>query len=312
MRTRTLGKTGLTVSELGLGTWGLSGDAYGPIADADRDEVIARARAYDITLYDTAGSYAKGEMEKALGRLFGDDKAVVIVTKLGTDLGAVPARKNFEPEHLRVAFEQSRERLRRETLDVVLLHNPSEATLREGEATAALAALKDKGALRAWGVSAGSQAVARAALEAGAEVIEIAYNVYIASDLEGLLLEDGATGIIARSVLAHGLLCGYWSESRTFPRNDHRSERWTGEQLRGRLRQLAAVSAILRGELTTPRAAALRFALSNTRVSSALLGPRNRVQLDQLVREAGTGPTYLDDSQLSLLRTELKRLGVKS
>lgn len=312
MRTRALGKTGLTVSELGLGTWGLSGDAYGPIAEADRDEVIARARAYGVTLFDTAASYARGDMEKALGRLLGDDKEVVLVTKLGTDLAATPPRKNFEPEHLRVACAQSRERLRRDALDVVLLHNPSEATLREGEATGALAALKQEGALRAWGVSAGSQAVARAALEAGAEVIELVYNVFVASDLEGLLLEDGATGIIARSVLAHGLLCGYWSESRTFPRNDHRSERWSNEQLRGRLRQLAAVSAILRGEVTTPRAAALRFALANTRVSSALLGPRNRVQLDQLVREAGSGPSYLEDSQLTLLRSELKRLGVKS
>jgi aryl-alcohol dehydrogenase-like predicted oxidoreductase len=161
-------------------------------------------------------------------------------------------------------------------------------------------------------VSAGSAGVASAALAAGAEVIEIAYNVFVGADLEGLALADDAVGVLARSVLAHGLLCGYWSESRTFPRTDHRSERWTTEQLRGRLRQLAAVSAILRGEVTTPRAAALRFALANPRVSSAVLGPRNRVQLDQLVREAGSGPSYLEDSQLTLLRAELKRLGVKS
>jgi aryl-alcohol dehydrogenase-like predicted oxidoreductase len=312
MRTRALGKTGLNVSELGLGTWGLSGDAYGPIGEADRDEVIVRARAYDITLFDTADTYARGEMEKALGRLLGSDATVVIVTKLGTDVAATPARKRFDAEYLRVAFEQSRERLLRDTLDVVLLHNPSEATVREGEATGVLKALKESGSLRAWGVSAGSAAVASAALAAGAEVIEIAYNPFVAAELEGLAFGDDAPGILARSLLAHGLLCGYWSESRTFPRTDHRSERWTTEQLRGRMRQLSAVSAILRGDVTTPRAAALRFALSNARVSSAVLGPRNRVQLDQLVREAGTGPTYLEDSQLSLLRSELKRLGVKS
>jgi aryl-alcohol dehydrogenase-like predicted oxidoreductase len=311
MRMRALGKTGLTVSELGLGTWGLSGDAYGPIAEADRDEVIVRARAYDVTLFDTADTYARGEMEKALGRLLGADSAAVIVTKLGTDMGATPARKCFEAEYLRVAFEQSRERLRRDALDVVLLHNPAESTVREGEATGVLKALKQSGALRAWGVSAGSAAVASAALAEGAEVIEIAYNVFVGGDLEGLTFDEGSCGVLARSVLAHGLLCGYWSESRVFPRNDHRSERWTTEQLRGRLRQLSAVSAILRGEVTTPRAAALRFALANPRVSSAVLGPRNRVQLDQLVREAGAGPAYLEESQLSLLRAELKRLGVK-
>jgi aryl-alcohol dehydrogenase-like predicted oxidoreductase len=311
MKTRALGKTGLTVSELALGTWGLSGDAYGPIADVDRDEVIARARAYGITLFDTADNYARGEMEKALGRLLGDDEAVVIVTKIGTDLGATPARKSFGAEYLRVAFEQSRERLRRSTLDVVLLHNPAESTVREGEATGVLKELKERGSLRAWGVSAGSAAVASAALAQGAEVLELAYNVFVGGDLEGLTFEQGACGVLARSVLAHGLLSGYWSEARTFPRNDHRSERWTSEQLRGRLRQLSAVSAILRGEVTTPRAAALRFVLSNPRVSSAVLGPKSRVQLDQLVREAGAGPSYLEESQLSLLRSELKRLGVK-
>lgn len=311
MKTRPLGKTGLVVSELALGTWGLSGDAYGPIAEADRDQVIARARAFGITLFDTADTYGRGEMERALGRLLGEDAGAQFVTKIGTELGGPLARKRFEREFLRVSFEQSRERLRRQVVDVLLLHNPSEQSVRQGEATGLLAELKASGAIRAWGVSAGSRAVAAAAREQGAEVIEIAYNVFVAADLEGLDLKDNEVGVLARSVLAHGLLCGYWSDSRTFLRNDHRSERWSPEQLRGRVRQLSAVSAILRGEVTTPRAAALRFALTNDQVSSAVLGPRNRVQLDQLVREAGEGPVYLDPSQMSQLRAELKRLGVK-
>jgi aryl-alcohol dehydrogenase-like predicted oxidoreductase len=311
MKTRALGNTGLNVSELGLGTWGLSGDAYGPIAEAERDEVLQRARAFGINVFDTADSYGKGAMESALGRLFANDSAVILVTKLGTDLEAAPARKRFDATFLRTAFEKSRERLQRERLDVVLLHNPAVSTLEKGAATDVLKDLKARGQLRAWGVSAGSAKVASAAVSQGAEVLEIAYNVFVAADLEGLGLKDNNVGVLARSVLAHGLLAGYWSESRTFPRNDHRSERWTSEQLRGRLRQLSAVSAILRGDVMTPRAAALRYVLANDQVASAILGPRNRVQLDQLVREAGSGPAYLEPSQLSLLRAELKRLGVK-
>src|SRR5690606_29931763 len=87
MKTRPLGKTGLVVSELALGTWGLSGDAYGPIAEADRDQVIARARAFGITLFDTADTYGRGEMERALGRLLGEDAGAQFVTKIGTELG---------------------------------------------------------------------------------------------------------------------------------------------------------------------------------------------------------------------------------
>ena len=59
MRTRPF-TAGKVVSELSLGTWGLSGDGYGPVSEAVQDEVIQRARAYGITLYETADVYAKG------------------------------------------------------------------------------------------------------------------------------------------------------------------------------------------------------------------------------------------------------------
>jgi aryl-alcohol dehydrogenase-like predicted oxidoreductase len=115
--------------------------------------------------------------------------------------------------------------------------------------------------------------------------------------------------VLARSVLAHGLLCGQWSETKVFRDGDHRAERWTVEQLRGRLKQLSALSSIVGGEVSTLRAAALRFVLQNPVVSSAVIGPRSRVQLDQLVREAGQGPEYLPPSSLARLKDQLARVG---
>jgi aryl-alcohol dehydrogenase-like predicted oxidoreductase len=129
------------------------------------------------------------------------------------------------------------------------------------------------------------------------------------SDLDGLALSAGKVPVLARSVLAYGLLCGQWSETKIFAAGDHRAERWTHEQLRGRLKQLSALSSILGGEVSSLRAAALRFVLSNPLVSSAVIGPRNRVQLDQLVREAGQGPEYLPPSTLSRLKDQLVRVG---
>ena len=143
----------------------------------------------------------------------------------------------------------------------------------------------------------------------GAQVLELAYNAFNRTDLDALSLGQGQVAVLARSVLAYGLLCGQWSDARVFPVGDHRAERWTVEQLRGRLRQLSAVSSILGGEVLTPRAAALRFVLSNPLVSSAVIGPRNRVQLDQLVREAGQGPEYLPASSLRRLEDQLARVG---
>lgn len=298
-----------TVSQLALGTWGLSGDGYGPVSEAVQDEVVSRARAYGITLFETADVYGRGEMERRLGRILGADPAVTFVTKVGTFLEGMPTRKRFDAAYLRSACERSGERLARSRLDVVLLHNPAEQTLANDEATGTLEELRREGKIGAWGVSAGSNAVARAAIGKGAQVIELAYNVFTSHDFDALSLGQGQVAVLARSVLAYGLLCGQWSEARVFSAGDHRAERWTVEQLRGRLRQLSAVSSILGGEILTPRAAALRFVLSNPLVSSAVIGPRNRVQLDQLVREAGQGPEYLPASSLQRLKDQLARVG---
>jgi aryl-alcohol dehydrogenase-like predicted oxidoreductase len=298
-----------TVSQLSLGTWGLSGDGYGPVSEAVQDEVIHRARAYGITLYETADVYGRGAMERRLGKIFGADPSVTIATKIGTDLSSMPQRKRFDAAYLREACARSSERLARPKIDVLLLHNPAEQTLAQDEVSGALGELKNEGKLGAWGVSAGSASVARAALERGAEVLELAYNCFAMSDLDGLALSAGKVPVLARSVLAYGLLCGQWSETKIFAAGDHRAERWTHEQLRGRLKQLSALSSILGGEVSSLRAAALRFVLSNPLVSSAVIGPRNRVQLDQLVREAGQGPEYLPPSTLNRLKDQLVRVG---
>src|SRR6185503_14102101 len=114
----------------------------------------------------------------------------------------------------------------------------------------------------------------------------------VAADLHlmaGEVSESGV-GVLARSVLAHGLLAGHWSAEREFYPGDHRAERWTPAELKQRLAQLEALRPVVTGPVHSLRAAALRFVLSNQIVSSAILGPRSAAQLEQLVREAGTAP----------------------
>ena len=309
MRTRPF-TPGKIISELALGTWGLSGDGYGPVSEAVQDEVIQRARAYGITLYETADVYGKGSMEQRLGKLLGADTAVSFATKLGTDLKSMPARKRFDPEYIQQCCRESCERLQRSCLDVLLLHNPAVQTLEQSaELVAALGELKAGGKIAAWGVSAGSAPVAQAALAAGVDVLELAYNIFCHSDLEGLDYGGRQVALLARAVLSYGLLCGQWPDNKIFAAGDHRQERWTTEQLRSRLRQLSVVSGMLGGEVLTLRSAALRFVLANPLVSSAVIGPRNRVQLDQLVREAGNGPDYLPSGVAQRAREQLARMG---
>jgi aryl-alcohol dehydrogenase-like predicted oxidoreductase len=321
VRKRPLGKTEIEVSELSLGTWGLSGGGYGPVEDAEVDRVLDRALELGVDLFDTADVYGNGAMERRLGARL-PPGSTYVVTKIGTDLDAKPPRKRFDLDHLRPAFERSRERLARERLDVVLLHNPTMRAMGMSEPFDFLKELKRLGALRAWGVSAGDEAVARAALEKGADVIEIAYNVFCTADLHaiaGLVVEKGAS-VLARSVLAHGLLTGLWLPSREFPIGDHRRDRWTDEDLRRRVAQLDAVRPVVtapaEGDAQPPnhvdslRAAALRFALANQVVTSVVLGPRSTEQLVELVRDAGDGPPYMRDTVLAEIAARVKGAGV--
>jgi aryl-alcohol dehydrogenase-like predicted oxidoreductase len=312
MRLRALGKALPNVSELSLGTWGLSGDGYGPVTDAEQEKVIDRAVALGITLFETADVYGKGAMETRLGERL--PSSVHVVTKIGTDRAAIPPQKCFTAKYLEEAFQKSRERLKRDPVDVVLLHNPVKSTLETGEATATLSALKERGQIRAWGVSAGSLEVARAAIAAGAEVLSLTYHVFASTDLKALhddIVAKGV-GVLAHSVLAHGLLAGFWSLHKEFPPGDHRAERWTSDELRRRVQQLSAVRPLVGGNVQTMRAAAMRFALASGDVSSIVLGPKNAMQLDQLLREGNREPPYLTEDQLRSLTFRLAQSGVKA
>jgi len=315
MRKRPLGKTGLEVTELGLGTFGLSGDGYGPVKESEVDRVLDRALELGIGLFETADVYGNGEMESKLGARFESlEEKPVVVTKIGTDRLALPPRKRFDPAYLREAVSRCQERLRRTTIDVVLLHNPSLTTLVRGEATELMKELAAEGAVRAWGVSVSDVDTARAALASGADVIQLAYNAFHSKDLRELAadLSVSGAGVLARSVLAYGLLAGLLSEARAFSPDDHRTQRWTREELGTRVRQLEALRPLLGGDVLTLRALALRFVLSNELVSSAVLGPRTVPQLEQLVREAGKGPPYLAADVLERLPANLAKMEIES
>ena len=314
MRKRSLGKTGLYVSEMGIGTWGLSGDAYGPVDEKDAERVVRRCLEMGMTLVDTADAYGAGRMEALLGRILKTRRDVVVVTKGGTDRTTDPPRKHFDADYLKESVGRSLKRLGRDRIDVYLLHNPSMDALAAGDCAATMEAIKKKGDVAHWGVSAGSDEIARTAIDKGAEVIELAYSLVQCAELHriaGDVMVSGV-GVLARSVLDYGLLSGEWAKDREFPESDHRSGRWTKLELGRRTEQLEAMRYLVRGDVRTLRAAAVRFVLANTLVSSAVLGPRTVEQAEQLVREVGGGPRYLPDEAIVSLPRALSKAGIVS
>ena len=312
IRTRTLGATGLEVTELALGTWALSGEAYGPVTDADADQIIDTAVELGINLFDTSSAYARGAVETKLGKRLASVKdKTYVVTRVGVDRSGDKVRKRFETAFLRDAIDASIERLDRPMLDVVMLHNPTVGALVRPDLVAFMDELVQQKRVRTWGVSAGDTEVGRVALQIGAPVLSMPYNALISHDLHGMLGDviEKRAGLLVHSVLSYGLLVGIWHEDRKFPEGDHRRDRWTSPELKMRLKQLDALRAMTGGDVHTLRSAALRYVLSNRVLHSAILGPRNAAQLEQLVREAGKGPPYLDDEKLAALPGRLAALG---
>jgi aryl-alcohol dehydrogenase-like predicted oxidoreductase len=312
MRRRSLGKTGIEIPELCLGTWGLSGDACGPVEEADQDSVIERALALGMLAFETADAYAQGAMESRLGRLLEKHRDAIVITKVGTDRSATPPLKRFDDKYLAEAIDKSRERLNR-PIDVLLLHNPSTIALGKKPSIELLEKSVKDGKLRFWGASVGDAETGRVAIEAGAQVLQVAYSAFHPQDLHGVVeqAKKQGVGLLARSVLAHGLLCGQWPTTKVFGSGDHRRDRWTNDELKKRISQLAALRPSVVGTVTSMRAAALRYALSEEAVSSVVIGPKSTLQLDQLVRDAGKEPPYLTDDARSALVRRLENVGIR-
>jgi aryl-alcohol dehydrogenase-like predicted oxidoreductase len=315
MRKRALGKTGLEVGELCLGTWGLSGEGYGTSVGPSEDvTVITRALGMGYDLFETSQAYGQGNMEEKLGQLLAGRDATV-VTRWGTDAAASPRRRDFGLESLKRQADASLERLRRSHIPpriVALLDSPMAATVQKGEALDYLRELKKSGDIVAFGVSAGSTEVGQAALEAGVDVLSVAYNIFNVSTYRALKTEINAQGVglLVHSVLAYGLLAGRWSPGRQFLSTDHRSRRWPDGSVRTRINELSLLHPLISGNVMGLRSAALLFALHEDLVSSVVLGPRGVAQLDQLMRDANVEPPYYTEAKLTALEGRLSHANV--
>src|ERR1700710_2281445 len=152
MDTRTLGRTGRTVSVVGLGTWQLGAD-WGDVTEADARAVLDAAVEEGVTFIDTADVYGDGRSESIIGGYLADhpDAGVTVATKMGRRVEQLP--ENYVLENFRSWTERSRRNLGVDTLDLVQLHCPPTVVFSDDELYDALDTLVEEGATAAYGVS---------------------------------------------------------------------------------------------------------------------------------------------------------------
>jgi len=225
MQTRTLGRTGRTVSVVGLGTWQLGAD-WGEVSTEDALAVLEASVEAGVTFFDTADVYGDGRSERVVGRFLAEhpDSGVTVATKMGRRVEQVP--EHYVLDNFWSWTERSRRNLGVDTLDLVQLHCPPTAVYRDDAVFDALDTLVDDGAIAAYGVSVETVEEALLAIaRPHVASVQIIANAFRLKPLAEVLPAAAAAGvgIIARVPLASGLLSGKYDATTRFADDDHRS-----------------------------------------------------------------------------------------
>lgn len=281
MNRRTLGRTGLSVSEIGFGGWAIGGNAfgnsYGTTDDVESQRAILRAFELGCNFFDTADVYGHGHSEELLGAALHDVRdQVFIATKAG-------GGQDFTPAYLRVAVQRSLERLRTDHIDLLQLHNPPMSLISERGTYEPLEEMKREGLIRWYGVSVHPPEEGLAAVQATMpDTVQIVYNLARreAEDTFLSTAQAANVGVIAREPLANGFLAGRHHAETTWERGDIR-----GRMPRPYVTQLATLGQRVR-ELAeksgmTAAQLALKFVLDRPEIACAIVGMKTVQQVEE-------------------------------
>ncbi|HEX5284932.1 MAG TPA: aldo/keto reductase [Bryocella sp.] len=231
MKTRTLGKSGLRVSALGLGCMSMS-SGYGP--PADKSEMIRLIRtAHDrgVTFFDTAEAYGPFKNEELVGEALEPIRDnVVIATKFGFDIDPDTGERrssgtNSKPEHIRRVAEDALKRLRTDTIDLFYQHRVDPHVPIE-DIAGVLKDLIAEGKVRHFGLSeAGVDTIRRAHSVQPVAAVQSEYSLFWRGPEAELLpaLEELGIGFVPFSPLGAGFLTGQIDENTRFDPTDFRN-----------------------------------------------------------------------------------------
>ena len=287
MNYRTLGRTGLQVSEVGFGAWGIGAKQW--IGADDDESVRALDRAIDLglNLIDTALAYGDGHSEAIVGRVVkARMEKVQVATKIPPKnrrwpaQGSVPVGEVFPADYVVKCTEESLRHLGLETIDLHQLHVWTDEFVGQGDWLAAAERLKKQGKIRHFGISLGEHTPDNGlrAVESGVvDTVQVIYNIFDQGPEDRLLplCRKMNVGVLARVPLDEGGLTGKVTPETVFPKDDFRNNYFKGDRKRevhGRVQRIIRDLAIGLDRLPET---AIRFALSHPAVSTVIPGMRS-------------------------------------
>jgi aryl-alcohol dehydrogenase-like predicted oxidoreductase len=296
MQLRTLGKTGIEVSAISIGTWQVGGKWGSSFDDANADTILNKAIDSDINFIDTADVYSDGESEKAVGRIVKSrSEKIYVATKCGRQIQP-HVSEGYKPSVLRKYVEDSLKRLQLETIDLIQLHCPPAQVYYRPEIFELFDVLKQEGKIQNLGVSVEKVEEALKAIEYdNVSTVQIIFNMFRQRPAELFFSEAKKKniGIIVRVPLASGLLTGKFSAQSSFTDGDHRQfnrngeafdkgETFSGIDYATGLAAVEALKEIFPGQ-TNLAPIALKWILQFDAVSCIIPGASNITQVDSNV-----------------------------
>jgi aryl-alcohol dehydrogenase-like predicted oxidoreductase len=287
MNRRKLGRTGLEVSEIGYGAWGIGQSMWLGAEDDESLKALNRAVDLGVTMIDTALAYGNGHSEQLVGQVARErDEPIVVATKIPPKNMQWPAPTGIDPDeafpadYVRECTERSLRHLGLDTIDVQQFHVWSDDWVGRGSWLDGIEALKSEGKIRAFGISINDHQAANAVklIESGAvDTVQVIYNVFDQSPEDELLpaCQQHGIGVLARVPFDEGALTGTIGPDTEFPDGDFRNRYFRDDRKQQVAERVQAILDDLGIERDQLAELALRYILSHPAVSTVIPGMRS-------------------------------------
>src|SRR5436189_898769 len=320
MQKRTLGKSNLEVSAIGLGCMGLS---FGLGPAVDRKEGISLIRAAverGITFFDTAEVYGPFTNEELVGEALAPFRDhVVIATKFGWEANPQDGGKwtalNSRPEHIKQAAEGSLKRLKTDVIDLHYQHRVDPNVPIE-DVAGAVKDLIQQGKVKHFGLSeAGAQTIRRAHAVQPVTAVQSEYSLWWRKPEEEVLptLEELGIGFVPFSPLGRGFLTGKMNENTPFDSSDFRNmvPRFTPEARKANQALVDLLGEIAERKQATPAQIALAWLLAQKPWIVPIPGTTKLKRLEENIRAAAIEITQDDLRDIESAASEIKVHGAR-
>ena len=287
MNYRTLGRTGLKVSEVGYGAWGIGAKQWIGASDDESARALDRAIDLGLNFIDTALAYGDGHSEKIVGQVVRNRKGqVYVATKIPPKNRKWPAERSipvqevYPADYVIACTEESLRNLGVESIDLQQLHVWTDEFTRAGDWQGAVETLKKQGKIRSFGISLGEHTPDNGlqAVESGlVDTVQVIYNIFDQAPEDRLFpaCAKHNVGVLARVPFDEGGLTGKITPESTFPPQDWRNNYFKGDRKREVYSRVQKIAGDLKISLDQLPETALRFCLTPPAVSTVIPGMRS-------------------------------------